>query len=568
MKFSIIVPVYNGEAYIENSINSILSQKGSFDLELIVIDGRSTDKTTLYLQKIFYLYEMKQLSYGCNSLALNIVSEKDNGMYDAIAKGFKSASGDVVAWLNSDDYYFDGALGKVAQVFENNADELWIVGNCNVEKDNELIYKNVMRPYPNEFIRSGLLGVFSECFIPQESCFWRIKLLEYIDYNIFTSLKLAGDFYLWYIFSKHTTLTLLNDNLAVFRKHNNNMSNDASRYRVEMKYILGSELKYSIREQYWLRDYGINWNNIDENRVIPFTFLSYEDGIYKKNLYTRKREISSPKLTIITICRNCENEIELTCQSILAQSYRDFEWIVVDGASNDGTYERLQKYTDSIDVLISESDDGIYDAMNKGVRLASGEWIVFLNGGDQFHDYSVLDKVSIYFDIQGYDVFYADEERYKNGKCHIYKLPEKIPPYFMCYQAFAHQSMAFRRCLFEKYGMFDVDFKISGDSEFNTRLLEKRVKFKKIPIVMASRVLDGVSEDDNEKLKTERKIRREKYYSSSIVDLYKDGVSEKKVSINIPIINVKEYKKGRIKRYYLFGVIPLLEARRAFEFAK
>ena len=97
------------------------------------------------------------------------------------------------------------------------------------------------------------------------------------------------------------------------------------------------------------------------------------------------------KLSIITICYN-EPNIEKTCESIINQTWQDFEWIVIDGGSTDGTLEILNKYKTRINKLISEPDKGIYNALNKGIKFAKGEWLNFMNGGDRFCDNLVLEK--------------------------------------------------------------------------------------------------------------------------------------------------------------------------------
>lgn len=114
------------------------------------------------------------------------------------------------------------------------------------------------------------------------------------------------------------------------------------------------------------------------------------------------------KLSVITICYN-EKNIRKTCESIVGQSWQDFEWIVVDGGSTDGTLDVLNEYRDRIDVLISEPDNGIYNAMNKGIARARGEWLNFMNGGDAFCDKTVLEQVfGGGSSRDGADVLYGD----------------------------------------------------------------------------------------------------------------------------------------------------------------
>ena len=98
-------------------------------------------------------------------------------------------------------------------------------------------------------------------------------------------------------------------------------------------------------------------------------------------------------ISIITICYNCRHDLEQTIQSVIAQHYAKKEFIVIDGGSTDGTSEILSKYRHHIDICISEPDDGIYDALNKGVRQASAEWILCLNAGDVFRSENVLETI-------------------------------------------------------------------------------------------------------------------------------------------------------------------------------
>lgn len=98
-------------------------------------------------------------------------------------------------------------------------------------------------------------------------------------------------------------------------------------------------------------------------------------------------------ISIITIAFNCRNDLEKTIESVLAQDYPFKEYVVVDGDSTDGTDKLLEKYQDSIDVIISEPDDGIYDALNKGICKASGEWIICMNAGDTFTSPHVLTDI-------------------------------------------------------------------------------------------------------------------------------------------------------------------------------
>ncbi|MEO1148968.1 MAG: glycosyltransferase family 2 protein, partial [Cyanobacteria bacterium J06638_22] len=103
--------------------------------------------------------------------------------------------------------------------------------------------------------------------------------------------------------------------------------------------------------------------------------------------------IDLPKVTVVTVVRNAESLIEETIQSTLAQDYPNVEYVIVDGDSSDGTKQIIQTYGDRIDRYVSEPDPGIYDAMNKAARLASGDWVIYMNAGDRFYSPNSLSQL-------------------------------------------------------------------------------------------------------------------------------------------------------------------------------
>ena len=129
------------------------------------------------------------------------------------------------------------------------------------------------------------------------------------------------------------------------------------------------------------------------------------------------------EFTIITICRNIKDTIGRTCESIINQTYQYFEWIVVDGNSDDGTYEILQTYKNRIDYLIHEPDSGIYNAMNKGIRYANGEYLLFLNGGDEFYSNDILEKIKKKLNS---DIVYGDIIVKQSNKEFLFRNQRKL----------------------------------------------------------------------------------------------------------------------------------------------
>lgn len=164
-------------------------------------------------------------------------------------------------------------------------------------------------------------------------------------------------------------------------------------------------------------------------------------------------------VTIVTVCYNAANSILDTIQSVLSLSYPYIEYVVVDGGSTDGTKEIISQYLDKIDCYISESDKGIYDAMNKGIKLATGEWVLFLNSGDVFYQSNVLDLIFQEV-VDNIDVIYGSTViinpwgKYVVEPDHLRHINRRMP--------FCHQSVLVRRTSLQEYN-FNLDFKVSAD---------------------------------------------------------------------------------------------------------
>lgn len=164
------------------------------------------------------------------------------------------------------------------------------------------------------------------------------------------------------------------------------------------------------------------------------------------------------KVTIVTVCYNSESTIEDTILSVIGQTYDNIEYIVIDGASKDRTLEIIEKYKDNISLIVSEPDNGIYDAMNKGIQFASGEWINFMNSGDIFATPNVISDVfKTKFD-DNIGVIYGDTIlKYPNGYYHLDCTPSDD------FNQITHQS-AFTKVGILKQIKYDLTFKIMADA--------------------------------------------------------------------------------------------------------
>lgn len=160
------------------------------------------------------------------------------------------------------------------------------------------------------------------------------------------------------------------------------------------------------------------------------------------------------RISIVTVCYNAGSCIENTIRSVINQSYTDYEYIIVDGASKDNTLEVVNKYKDKIDFIISEPDKGIYDAMNKGVLRASGEWLIMMNAGDCFADANVLEKVFARHIPDNITFLYSDVYGLrKNGDRILRTLSWKDGKMI-------HQATIYRKSLHSRYGFYHVTKKI------------------------------------------------------------------------------------------------------------
>lgn len=204
------------------------------------------------------------------------------------------------------------------------------------------------------------------------------------------------------------------------------------------------------------------------------------------------------KISIITVSLNSVHTIRGTIQSVLNQNYPNIEFIVVDGSSQDGTVEIIKSYKNIIDQYISEPDDGIYDAMNKGIRMATGDVIGILNSDDIYADYDILSKVAYTFYKQGVDSVYGDlcyvaednpfriTRYWKSG---VYRKSKFLKGWMV-----PHPTFFVRREVYEKYGLFDPSFRFAGDYELILRLLYKNdISTYYIPQVMVVMRMGGVS---------------------------------------------------------------------------
>jgi glycosyltransferase involved in cell wall biosynthesis len=205
VKLSIVTPVYNGAATLRETIESVLSQEGDFELEYFVIDGGSTDSTARIAREC-----------AARDKRLTVVSESDNGMYDAVNKGFARATGDIMAWINADDVYLPGTFQTMVKVFSSLPEVAWAKGRTVfIDQSGKRTGVAPCYVFNKSWIESGIYGR-NAYFINQDSVFWRKSLWEKAG-PINSNLRLAGDYDLWIKFAKYTDLWSIDFEASCFR---------------------------------------------------------------------------------------------------------------------------------------------------------------------------------------------------------------------------------------------------------------------------------------------------------------------------------------------------------------
>jgi len=201
----------------------------------------------------------------------------------------------------------------------------------------------------------------------------------------------------------------------------------------------------------------------------------------------------NPRLSVVTIVYNNARDIERTIQSVINQTYTNIEYVVVDGLSNDGTLLVIDKYKGQITKFISEKDEGIYDAMNKGLALATGDYVIFMNSGDEFYDNETV--AAVFASADEADIYYGETEMIADDGTSLgqrrHKAPEKFTWRGFKYgMSISHQAIYIRRSLAEPY---DLRYQLSSDIDWIIRAAKKAKKIVNVNRYVAKYLVGGMS---------------------------------------------------------------------------
>ena len=219
-----------------------------------------------------------------------------------------------------------------------------------------------------------------------------------------------------------------------------------------------------------------------------------------------------PTLSVITIVYNNAPDIERTMLSVFQQSYPNIEYIVIDGASNDGTTDVINLYRSRIARFVSEPDKGIYDAMNKGLSLATGDYVLFMNSGDEIYDKETVTK--IFATAKNADIYYGETEMYNQNWESLgtrrHKTPENFNwKSFKYGMSISHQAIYVKRSLAEP---FDLNYKYSADIDWIIKAAKKSSSIVNTHIYVAKYLVGGISKQKHLESLKERFRVFNKYY--------------------------------------------------------
>ncbi|MES2690012.1 MAG: glycosyltransferase family 2 protein [Bacteroidota bacterium] len=189
--------------------------------------------------------------------------------------------------------------------------------------------------------------------------------------------------------------------------------------------------------------------------------------------------MNQPLISLITVVYNGEAFIADTLRSAISQTYKNIEIVIIDGGSTDNTLAVARQFSEHISTLISEKDNGIYDAMNKGIKAAKGEWVYFLNVGDSFYSDDVLEMI---FDNHAYrkcDFIYGRFKTKNHPSGHDFVMGKEIKPSSFYFRSpLCHQALFTKRALFDKLGFYDVSYTLTAEGIWHVKLF-KDASYKK-----------------------------------------------------------------------------------------
>lgn len=404
-KISIVTPSYNQAEYLEQTILSVLNQNYP-NLEYIIIDGGSTDGSVEVIKK----YENK-LAYW--------ISEKDNGQSDALNKGFRLVTGEIIGWINSDDWYEENTFEKVINYLVSNPNKNVLMGDCNLVDENGIIFDKVVN-YERGF--DELKQHWVPRSIPtQPAIFFRKKLLD--KYGLLDeTLHYAMDYDLWMRFAMHNRFYHIDQTFANYRFHTSSKGGDQ------------------------------NWE-----KFVPDCKIVY-------NRYC------NPLVSVIIPCYNYAHYLKKGVESVIRQTYQNFEIIIVNDGSTDNTLNvanSLKREFYNYDITIIDQENSGHPAIsrNNGIKVANGKYILPLDADDMI-DTTMIEKcVSLLENNKSISIAYTDQVYFNESGRKLVPTIEYDFQYLIK-NNFIGSCSLFRKSTWDQVGGYDESIAGYEDWEF------------------------------------------------------------------------------------------------------
>lgn len=223
----------------------------------------------------------------------------------------------------------------------------------------------------------------------------------------------------------------------------------------------------------------------------------------------------TPKFSVITVCYNAEATLEDTIQSVISQTYHHVEYIIVDGASKDRTMDIVNRYRDRIAVVVSEPDKGLYDAMNKGIRLATGDYLCFLNAGDSFHEDDTLQQmVHSIHSLQLPDVLYGETELVDH-EGHFLRMRRLQAPEHLTWKSFRQGMLVCHQAFFPRRDLvmpYDLRYRFSADFDWCIKIMKKSKVLHNTHLTLIDYLAEGMTTRNHQASLKERFLIMARHY--------------------------------------------------------
>lgn len=246
-------------------------------------------------------------------------------------------------------------------------------------------------------------------------------------------------------------------------------------------------------------------------------------------------------ISIITINYNDLNGLKKTMSSVFDQTYAHIEYVIIDGNSDDGSAAYIESFKDELSYWVSEPDDGVYDAMNKGIDQASGDYLLFLNSGDFLVDQDVLSAFATKQPTE--QLVYGDVYKVVNDKMTLFKMPEIDGLVTGLKNSLIHQAVFFSKSLFADNQRYDTSYKIAADWVFINNALAQKCSIRHIDLVIVCYDTNGLSSDKSLRQKDRKRYLEETFDENFRVLLHENQTLKRDFSYLKEKFIVKAYLK-------------------------